>query len=148
MQVKCPSCTQAFDAQPGTVSCPSCSATLWVHWDGSATAGPGPQYTVGQTTPRAAPQPRRSDWASAGRYAHPIMGFGFALTTSQYRLPSLVADLALDPEGRGEYVYVSRRPGRMTAPDTLPSLGGHPHELLMTSGANAGSPSAGVWPIG
>jgi hypothetical protein len=66
------------------------------------------------------------DWANAGRYAHPIMGFGFILSTSRYRLPTLITDLAHDPQGRGEYVYISRRPGRMTAPEAFPSLGGHP----------------------
>ncbi len=66
------------------------------------------------------------DWAKPGVYAHPIMGFGFILATSKYRLPAVVADLAHDSVGRGEYVYISRRPGRMTAPEALPSLGGHP----------------------
>jgi len=73
------------------------------------------------------------EWADAGRYAHPIMGFGFVLATSQYRLPRLVADLALNPGQRGEYVYVSRRPGRMTAPAALPDLGGHPCHYFMDS---------------
>jgi hypothetical protein len=33
------------------------------------------------------------------------------LATSAYRLPPVVVDLALDPEGRGTYEAVSRRPG-------------------------------------
>lgn len=66
------------------------------------------------------------DWANPGVYTHPIMGFGFVLATSRYRLPALVAALARDAPGRGQYAYVSRRPGRMTAPPALPPLGGHP----------------------
>ena len=65
------------------------------------------------------------DWCNPGRYAHPIMGFGFILATSRYEMPKVVTNLARDAVGRGEYVYVSRRPGRMTAPEQLPSLGGH-----------------------
>jgi len=42
------------------------------------------------------------------RGAHP--GF-LCLISSSYRLPPVVMDLALDPEGRGEYEAVSRRPG-------------------------------------
>lgn len=70
-------------------------------------------------------------WADAVRYNHPILGYGPILATSQYRLPDLVKRLALDPGARGEYVYISRRPGRMTAPERLPSVGGHPTWYFM-----------------
>jgi len=75
----------------------------------------------------------QGDWANAKHYNHPILGFGFILATSEYRLPKVVADIALDPDSRGEYAYISRRPGRMTAPDTLPSVGGHPCWYFMDS---------------
>jgi len=42
------------------------------------------------------------------RGAHP--GY-MCLATSAYRLPPVVVDLALDPEARGDYESVSRRPG-------------------------------------
>lgn len=50
-----------------------------------------------------------------------------ALLTSDYRPPRLVAALALEPERRGSFAYVSRRPG-MTPPDRphLPRLAGAP----------------------
>lgn len=37
----------------------------------------------------------------------------YVIATSRYRLPDVVVDLALDPAGRGEYVYRSLRPARM-----------------------------------
>jgi len=48
----------------------------------------------------------------------------YVLGTTQYRLPGLVIDLALNPEERGEYVYKSLRPGKMVrpVPADLPSL--------------------------
>jgi hypothetical protein len=63
---------------------------------------------------------RRGDWAAPGRYSHPIMGFGLVLATSGYALPPAVRELALHPEKRGEYAYISRRPGRMAHVDPLP----------------------------
>ena len=48
----------------------------------------------------------------------------YVLGTTQYRLPDLVIDLALNPEERGEYVYKALRPGKMVrpVPADLPSL--------------------------
>lgn len=64
------------------------------------------------------------DWSNAARYNHPILGFGPILATSGYTLSDVVNRLATSPEARGEYVYQSRRPGRMTHVDPLPSQGG------------------------
>jgi hypothetical protein len=68
----------------------------------------------------------QGNWADARVGGHPIHGFNLILSTSTYRLPQLVADLARKPDARGEYVYISRRPGKMTMIDELPPLGGHP----------------------
>ncbi len=68
----------------------------------------------------------QGDWANPSTFAHPIHGFGFILATSKYTLPELVRDLALSPDDRGEYVYLSKRPGLMTGIEELPPLGGHP----------------------
>lgn len=37
----------------------------------------------------------------------------YIVATTNYRLPDVVIDLALDPAGRGEYVYRSKRPARV-----------------------------------
>jgi hypothetical protein len=66
----------------------------------------------------------RGGWADPARHAHPTWGFGLALATSAYRLPDVVRELALRPEDRGEYVYVSRRPGKMKSLEALPPVGG------------------------
>ena len=68
---------------------------------------------------------RTGDWADAKRYNHPILGFGPVLATSAYTLPPIVTRLALNPEARGEYAYVSRRPARMAHLDVLPAFGDH-----------------------
>jgi len=68
----------------------------------------------------------QGDWWKASRYRHPIMGFNYCVVTSRYRLPQIIADIALSTAQRGEYVYVSRRPGKMTGIEVLPPVGGHP----------------------
>jgi len=40
---------------------------------------------------------------------HPIHGAWFAYASTGYRLPDVIMDIALDAEGRGDYVYVARR---------------------------------------
>jgi hypothetical protein len=65
------------------------------------------------------------DWTEPGRFNHQIHGYAYVLATSRYELPEIVRDLALSPDDRGEYAYVSRRPGRMTPCAALPPLGGH-----------------------
>jgi len=67
----------------------------------------------------------QGDWANASHYTHPILGYGFILATSRYELPPVIAALARSPADRGEYAYISRRPGRMAALSALPPLGGH-----------------------
>jgi hypothetical protein len=64
-------------------------------------------------------------WTNTGISAHPIMGFNLCLASSPYELPEVVRALALNPEARGEYAYVSRRPAKMTSVETLPPLGEH-----------------------
>ena len=50
----------------------------------------------------------QGDWFDAkGGQANYVLG------TTNYRLPDVVIDLALDTEGRGEYVYRSSRPAKM-----------------------------------
>jgi len=73
-----------------------------------------------------------NSWRSMGRV---LLGQGdwfdvrhqlgnYVLGTTQYRLPGLVIDLALNPQERGEYVYKTLRPGKMVrpVPKDLPSL--------------------------
>lgn len=43
----------------------------------------------------------------------------FSIATSSYRLPEVVADIALDEKGRGEFEYISRRPARMFRPEEM-----------------------------
>lgn len=43
----------------------------------------------------------------------------FMIATSGYQLPEVVADIALDEEGRGEFEYISRRPAKMLRPDEI-----------------------------
>jgi hypothetical protein len=73
----------------------------------------------------------QGNWADARVGGHPIHGFNLILSTSPYQVPRVVAELALNPEGRGEYAYISRRPGKMSAPEALPPLGGHPCYYFM-----------------
>jgi hypothetical protein len=40
---------------------------------------------------------------------HPIQGMALVMATTGYRLPDVIMDIALDAEGRGDYVYVARR---------------------------------------
>ena len=58
-----------------------------------------------------------------GKHGHTHSGFVYCLATTGYRLPKIVRML-IDPEQRGSYVYVSRRPAKMTGifklPDYLP----------------------------
>jgi hypothetical protein len=68
---------------------------------------------------------QQGNWSDAGIYGHPITGFGPVLATSKYRLPEVVKALATQPEARGSYAYVSRRPGRMTNIDPLPPYDDH-----------------------
>ena len=77
-------------------------------------------------------------WDEVGRYAHPIMGFGFVLATTQYRLPEAVAGLAADADGRGEYAYVSRRPRTHDGPPNPCRLwAGIPVGIAWTPGESA-----------
>jgi hypothetical protein len=48
-------------------------------------------------------------WDANQWYNHPIRGMGYVLATTQYRLPDVVMDIALDVKGRGEYAYLVRR---------------------------------------
>jgi len=51
-----------------------------------------------------------AEWWHAHKWCnHPIRGMPWVLATTQYRLPSVILDIAADVEGRGEYVYVARR---------------------------------------
>lgn len=61
----------------------------------------------------------RGDWFDVRHRLGP-----YVLGTTQYRLPDLVIDLALNPEERDEYVYKTLRPGKMVrpVPADLPSL--------------------------
>jgi len=68
---------------------------------------------------------RTGDWADAKRYNHPILGYGPVLASSGYSLPPIVSQLALNPQARGEYAYISRRPARMAHLDVLPAFGDH-----------------------
>ncbi len=63
-------------------------------------------------------------WKDPSPFGHPIMGNGLVLATTGYTLPTVVKELATHPKARGEYAYVSRRPGRMTHIDPQPDHGG------------------------
>ena len=54
-----------------------------------------------------------------GNQGHTNSGFVHCLATTRYRLPRIVRTL-IDPDERGSYVYVSRRPAKMTGIDKLP----------------------------
>ena len=60
-------------------------------------------------------------WWNADR-GHPIHGMPLVMATTQYRLPDVIMDIAKDVEGRGEYVYVTRRVAkqRRTAAKDVP----------------------------
>ena len=50
------------------------------------------------------------DWWSSWQVPnHPIQGMAFVMATTEYRLPNIIMDIAVDIEGRGEYTYVARR---------------------------------------
>ena len=63
---------------------------------------------------------KRDGWEGPGNFTHPIMGFGLVLATSGYTLPPVITRLATESAQRGEYIYQSRRPGRMTHVDPQP----------------------------
>jgi hypothetical protein len=53
--------------------------------------------------------------------AAPIIGYPYVLATSRFRLNDVVIDLALSTPERGNFTYISRRPGKMTySPDRPP----------------------------
>ncbi len=66
------------------------------------------------------------EWTRTDISRHPIQGFNLCLASSTYELPAVVRKLAIDAQGRREYAYISRRPGKMKPLDVLPSVGGHP----------------------
>jgi len=54
-------------------------------------------------------------WWNAGYHPAPIRGEPRVLAMTGYRFPAVVEDLAADASGRGDYVYVARRPGKRRA---------------------------------
>ena len=60
-----------------------------------------------------------------GVHGHTNSGFVYCLATTRYRLPQIVHRL-IDAQQRGCYVYVSRRPAKMTAIEKLPEYVPHP----------------------
>jgi hypothetical protein len=59
-----------------------------------------------------------------GKHSHTNSGFAYCLATTGYRLPQVVQSL-VDPDQRGSYAYVSRRPAKMTGIDKLPDCNPH-----------------------
>jgi len=51
-------------------------------------------------------------WTQYRMPNHPIHGMPLVMATTGYRLPDVIMDIALDPEGRGEHAYVARRIAR------------------------------------
>ena len=60
-----------------------------------------------------------------GKHAHTNSGFVYCLATSRYRVPKIVHDM-LDPDQRGSYEYVSRRPAKMSHVAKLTDYLPHP----------------------
>lgn len=52
----------------------------------------------------------------------PIIGYPYVLATSQFRLHDVIIDLALNTPERGQFSYVSRRPGKMAFAADRPPL--------------------------
>lgn len=57
----------------------------------------------------------QQDWWNGAKISnHAIHGFPFILGSSNYRVPEVIQKLALNPDQRDEYEYISLRPGRLT----------------------------------
>lgn len=52
------------------------------------------------------------DWEK-NHYLNTLIPYYYILGTSTYEVPDLIIDLALDDEARGDYEYVSLRPGKL-----------------------------------
>jgi hypothetical protein len=63
-----------------------------------------------------------SSWTDAAQHNHVNNGYAYVIGSSSYRLPDLILELALDSEGRGEYEYISQRPGKMHYSPQRPAL--------------------------
>ena len=71
----------------------------------------------------------RGNWTH-GKHGHTNSGYIFCLATSRYRLPQVVANVAVDRPAL-PYASISRRPAKMTGVEKLPDYQPHPCWYVM-----------------